>query len=262
MLHIDLADQYRRGSSRVHRLDPRVKLAGAVLFIVVASVLPAGAWGAYGLLFAATLVVAALTGLGTGFALKRSFVALPFALAAISLPFTVAGRPLAQLGPLVVSVEGTVRFASILIKSWLSVQMAIVMTFTTAFPDLLWGLRALRLPPALVAIISFMYRYLFVLADEALRLMRARASRSGAGAPGRRAGGSLWWRGKVAGGMVGNLTLRAFERSERIHASMTARGFQGEIRMLATPVLTDRDWNALVAWVTFLAMTALIGFVF
>jgi cobalt/nickel transport system permease protein len=62
--------------------------------------------------------------------------------------------------------------------------------------------------------------------------------------------------------MVGNLTLRAFERSERIHAAMTARGFQGEMRMLAVPVLTERDWNALVGWVTFLAMTAMIGLVF
>jgi cobalt/nickel transport system permease protein len=262
VLHIDLADQHRRGSSLIHRLDPRIKLAGTLLFIIVASVLPAGAWAAYGLLFAATLVVATRTGLGTAFALKRSFVALPFALAAITLPFTVPGQLLAQLGPLTVSVEGTIRFASILIKSWVSVQIAILMTFTTAFPDLLWGLRALRLPPTLVAIVSFMYRYLFVLADEALRLMRARASRSGAAPAGRKPGGSLLWRGRVAGGMVGNLTLRAFERSERIHAAMTARGFQGEMRMLAVPVLTERDWNALVGWVTFLAMTAMIGLVF
>jgi cobalt/nickel transport system permease protein len=262
MLHIDLADQHRRGSSLVHRLDPRVKLGGTLLFILAATVLPPGAWLAYGLLFAATLVVAARTGLGLGFALRRSFVALPFALAAITLPFTVPGEPLAQVGPLSASVEGTVRFASILIKSWVSVQIAILMTFTTAFPDLLWGLRALRLPPVLVAIISFMYRYLFVLADEALRLMRARAARSGVGLAGRRTGGSLAWRGRVAGGLVGNLTLRAFERSERIHAAMVARGFQGEMRMLETPKASDQDWNALVGWVTFLGMVVMIGYVF
>jgi cobalt/nickel transport system permease protein len=189
-------------------------------------------------------------------------VALPFALAAISLTFTVPGETLARLGPLTASVEGSVRFASILIKSWVSVQMAILLTSTTAFPDLLWGMRALRLPPVLVAIVSFMYRYLFVLADEALRLRRARAARAGAGPAGRRPGGSLAWRGRVAGGMVGNLTLRAFERSERIHAAMVARGFQGEVRMLETPRAGDQDWNVLVGWVTFLAMTGLIGFVF
>jgi cobalt/nickel transport system permease protein len=62
--------------------------------------------------------------------------------------------------------------------------------------------------------------------------------------------------------MVGNLTLRAFERSERIHAAMTARGFQGEMRMLETPRASEQDWNVLVGWVTFLAMVGLIGFVF
>jgi cobalt/nickel transport system permease protein len=114
----------------------------------------------------------------------------------------------------------------------------------------------------LVAIISFMYRYLFVLADEALRLMRARAARSGAGPAGRKPGGSLAWRGRVAGGLVGNLTLRAFERSERIHAAMVARGFQGEMRVLETPRANDRDWNVLVGWVTFVAMVVMVGFVF
>jgi cobalt/nickel transport system permease protein len=122
-------------------------------------------------------------------------------------------------------------------------------------------MRALRLPAALVSIVAFMYRYLFVLADEALRLMRARASRSGVAA-GTKAGGSLAWRGRVAGGLVGNLTLRAFERSERIHDAMVARGFKGELMTLDAPVMTNQDWNVLVGWVTFLAMTALIGFIF
>lgn len=261
MLHIDLADHHRHGHSAVHHLDPRTKLVGALLFILIASLLPPGAWLAYGLLFAATLVVAHFTGLGVGFALRRSFVALPFALAAITLPFTIPGETLTQVGPLTMSVEGTVRLISLLVKSWVSVQAAILMGFTTPFEDLLWGLRALRLPTALVSIVAFMYRYLFVLADEALRLMRARASRSGVAA-GARGGGSLIWRGRVAGGLVGNLTLRAFERSERIHDAMVARGFQGELMTLAAPVMTQRDWNVLVGWVTFLAMTALIGFIF
>ncbi|MCC7359955.1 MAG: cobalt ECF transporter T component CbiQ [Anaerolineales bacterium] len=262
MLHIDLADQHHHGSSLIHRLDPRVKVIGTLLFILAASLAPAGAWLGYALLFAGTLVVAHLTGLGTGFALRRSYVALPFALAAIALPFTVAGTALAQVGPWSISVEGTVRLLSILVKSWLSVQAAILMTNTTAFPDLMWGLRALRVPAALVAIVGFMYRYLFVLADEGLRLRRARAARSGAGPAGAKTGGGLMWRGQVAGGMVGNLTLRAFERSERIHAAMVARGYQGEMHMLDTPHMHDQDWNALVGWVTFLTLAALVGFIF
>lgn len=260
MLHVDPNDQYQRGSSRIHRLDPRIKILGALAFILTATLLPPGAWASYALLLSAALVMARLTGLGWGFALKRSFVALPFALAAITLPFTVRGETIAQLGSLTISAEGTIRFISLLLKSWLSVQMAILLTATSPFHDILGGMRELHIPRVLISIVSFMYRYLFVLGDEALRLMRARAARAASGAG--RSGGSLIWRGKVAGGMVGNLTLRAFERSERIYDAMVARGFQGEIKTLAPPALTAADTNPLVGWVTFLAMCLLIGFVF
>jgi len=260
VVHFDLADHYQRGSSRIHRLDPRVKVVGAFLFILAATLLPFGAWLPYLVLFTATLFIAQLSGLGLGYALKRSFVALPFALAAITLPFTVPGETLAQAGALTISLEGTVRFVSILIKSWVSVQIAILLGVTTAFPDLLWALRELHVPRPLVGIISFMYRYLFVLADESLRLRRAREARSAAGAG--KTGGSLLWRGRVAGGLVGNLAVRAFERSERIYNAMLARGFQGELKTLTPPQLTNADRYALVGWVTFLAMVTLIGFVF
>jgi cobalt/nickel transport system permease protein len=62
--------------------------------------------------------------------------------------------------------------------------------------------------------------------------------------------------------MVGNLTLRAFERSERIYDAMVARGFQGEIRTLTRPPMNDTDRNTLLFWVTYLAMILLIGFIF
>jgi cobalt/nickel transport system permease protein len=123
------------------------------------------------------------------------------------------------------------------------------------------GMRELRLPRPLISIVSFMYRYLFVFADEALRLMRARAARSAVGTGGK-SGGGLMWRGRVAGGLVGNLALRAFERSERIYDAMVARGFQGEIKTLTSPPLTDTDRNVLVGWVTYLAMLLLVGFLF
>ncbi|MGQ0602008.1 MAG: cobalt ECF transporter T component CbiQ [Anaerolineales bacterium] len=262
-MHIDLADHYHRGSSRLHRLDPRVKIVATLLFIFVATILPAtnaGTWVAFALLFVTTLVLAAQSGLGVTYALRRSFVALPFALAAITLPFTLRGQTIAEFGGLTMSLEGTLRFLSIVVKSWISVQLAILLTVTTAFPDMLWALRALHVPRPLISIVAFMYRYMFVLADESLRLRRARAARAAQGAG--RSGGSLVWRGKVAGGMVGNLALRAFERSERIYNAMLSRGYRGELKTLTPPVMAEPDRYALAGWVSFLAMVTLIGFVF
>jgi cobalt/nickel transport system permease protein len=260
-VHIHLADQYRPGESPVHALDPRAKVLAAVLFILTASLAPAGAFAAYAALLAFVLAAAAGSGVGPGYVLRRSLIAVPFALAAAALPFTVPGRPLWVLpifGGLEVSVEGTVRFASILVKSWLSVQMAALLVAVTPFPDLLWGLRALRIPRPLIGIISFMYRYLFVLSDEVLRMTRARAARS-AMADGRQSGGRLLWRGKVAGQMAGSLMLRSFERSERIYQAMAARGYRGEIKSLGHFHFGRRDGLVLAGCLILYALVLMLA---
>ncbi len=154
------------------------------------------------------------------------------------------------------------RFVSIAVKSWLSVQMAIVLASTTAFPDLLGAMRSLRVPRLLVTVIGLMWRYLFVLVDEVMRLMRARESRSGHPAePAGRIGGSLAWRGKVTGGMAGNLMLRSFDRSERIYAAMASRGYDGEVRGLPRPPVPPLAWAVLAGGLLFLMLILLLGLV-
>jgi cobalt/nickel transport system permease protein len=174
---------------------------------------------------------------------RSAFFALPFMLAALPLVFTRGAPYLASftLGPLDldVSEDGLRTFATIAVKSWISVQAALLLAFTTPFHDLIDGLRALRLPRIMIAIIGFMYRYLEVISDEATRMNRARAARS-ADAGDWRAGGTLRWRGAVTGNMVGSLFLRSYERSERIYAAMQSRGFDGELRYLSGPPLGHR----------------------
>lgn len=260
-MHIHFTDQYRDGSSLIHRLDPRTKVLCTLAFILIASLLSPGRWLHYALLSIVPLFGAMLAGIGPGYIVKRSFIALPFALAAITLPFTVPGpqATLPLFGGIQVSIEGTIRFFSIVVKSWISVQMAILLVTTTAFPDLLWALRALHIPRPLVAILALMYRYIFVLADEAMRLRRARAARSGVH-EGRTAGGSIVWRGRVTGGMVGNLALRAFERSERIYDAMVARGYTGEIRHFAPPRLRPDDHTTIAVLLAYLVLVLATSF--
>ncbi len=240
MMHANFLDPYRPRASLVHALDPRVKFLLAVGFILAAALTPPGAWAVYILLAALALAVMVLSELGVGYVLKRSALALPFVLAALPILFTLDGAALLhlRLGPLALTLSdaGLERFISIALKSWLSVQMAIMLAGTTPFPELLLAMRSLRVPRLLVAIIGLMWRYLFVLVDEALRLMRAREARSGAlAAPGQRVGGSVAWRARVTGGMAGNLFLRSFDRADRIYAAMTARGYDGEVRTMPIP---------------------------
>lgn len=260
MLHLDLADHYKSGSSRMHRLDARVKLSAALSFILIVSLinpLRLGSWFALALLFLSTLLISAFSGLGAGYALRRSYIALPFVLGALALPVTVRGTPVGELGGWVISFEGTMRLFGVFAKSWVSVQIAILLSVVTPFPDMLRALRALRVPKPLVSIVAFMYRYLFVLMDEALRLRRARAARCAQGE--QPAGGGLLWRGRVAGGLVGNLMLRSFERSERIYNAMLARGFTGELKTFGRPAVAGEDIYLLAAWVSFLIFTVVVS---
>jgi len=244
-MHDSVFDRYHETQSPLHSLDARVKVVMAVAFILSNSLLPDGAWLAFGLTWLAGLFLNWLSGLGVGFTLKRSFIALPFALAAITAIFAIPGQPLGewQLGSLTLipTDAGLLRFVSIVIRSWLSVQAAILLVATTRFPDLLHALEHLHMPTVLTTIIAFLYRYLFVLTDEVMRLTRARQSRSAAVA-GRRAGRSVWWRARTAGNMTGQLFLRSYERSDRIYNAMLARGYTGQLRTLTPHIMRSRDW--------------------
>jgi cobalt/nickel transport system permease protein len=83
-----------------------------------------------------------------------------------------------------------------------------------------------------------MYRFLAVIGDEATRMNRARASRS-ASRDGR-GGGSLIWRGRVTGSLVGSLFIRSYERSERVYAAMLSRGYDGNTKGADLPRPDER----------------------
>jgi len=270
-MHVHFLDPYRSLTSPVHALDGRVKFVLSVAFILTASLTPLGAWPVYALLLALILSVEILSSLGIGYVWRRASLALPFVLAALPIIFTTEGPPLlsVDLGPLTLtaSEDGLGRFVNVAIKSWLSVQAAIILASSTPFPELLKAMRAVRVPRMLVAMFGLMWRYLFILADETLRLMRARAARSGAPWPVRgrrqaRSGGSLAWRARVTGGMAGNLFLRAFERSERIYVAMLSRGYDGEVRTLALAPLTRGLRLILIAGLGLLGLLLGTGLLF
>lgn len=261
-MHVHWIDQYHTGVSLVHRLDARVKLSLTIAFILVASLTPVGAWPAYGMLFAFSIVVALASELGPLFVQRRALVALPFALAAVTVVFNTDGPVVWTLSlgswQLQATGPGLSRFLSIMLKSWLSVQMAVLLAGTTRFPNLMAAMRSLRFPRVLVAIISFMWRYIFVLVDEVMRLRRARDARS-AVQPGLKSGGRILWRAKVVGGMAGNLFIRSYSRSERIYHAMAARGYQGELRALGVPGLHPLDIGIGLAAMLFLVLVLVAG---
>lgn len=220
---------------------------------------------AYGLVFAILIFLSILSTLSVSRVLKRSILAIPFVLAAFPLLFTGPDPKITILSfsnsDLLISQPGLIRFTSIAVKSWLSLQAAIILSMTTPFSSIAFALRSLRFPKLLVGILSLMWRYLFLMIDQALSLLRARSSRSGVlqDRPDLKPGGKLAWRARVAGGLAGNLFLRSLERSDRVYAAMLSRGYDGEQRSLSSEKLENSDWLALLLGLILLIFIFFIG---
>ena len=253
-----LLDRYLEGRSWFHSADARIKLVMALGFIFATTSIPPGKWIGFAAMLALVWLAAAISRVGLLRVFLRSLVAIPFILIALPTVFTKPGLPLFELDLTLFALTGTREgldfFISVLLKSWASVTAAVVLTATTPPLRLLDALRALRVPAVLVAIVMLMYRYLFVLVDEAQSLLRARTARSAAIGP--KSGGSLVWRAKSAGGMAGSLFIRTLDRSERIYMAMLARGYDGTLRQSRVDSLERGPILLLVAFLCLFAAIA------
>ncbi len=204
--------------SFLHRLPAHVKIVSVIAFLLVAVSTPAGVWPAlpaYALLLAACLIVAAVP---AKLIAQGALVEVPFLIYAVALPLTAPGPRTVWLG-LSLSAPGLQAAALLLVKASLGAGGAILLRATTDTPAVLAGLARLRLPALLVTIAAFMLRYGEVVAADARRMAIARAAR-GHKPRGPRAWGAL-------GAAAGTLFIRSYERGERVHLAMLARGYAG-----------------------------------
>lgn len=251
---------YQARSSPIHSLDPRTKVILTLLVIISNVLIPDGGFLALGSVWALLLLVNQLAGIPPAYLFTRSAIVLPFTLAAFTTVFSTQGEVIFTLpwSEITATDQGLVHFGTIVLRSWISVQAAILLTATTEFPDLIHALRHLKIPGVLVAIVSFMYRYLFVLLEEVRRLITARTARS-ARSEGSSAGLSPLLNLKISGSMVGQLFLRSVERSERIYQAMLSRGYRGHLLTLNPHHMETRDWLTLLGTAAFILFIQLLA---
>lgn len=212
-MHLVLLDRWNDLGSPLHRLDPRSKIfavLAVVLFLMLSTAGLALKLSAVALLLTAAISLSRVPLL---YCLKRALVVLPFSLLAL-LGALAANR----LGPEFPGGLKPAGAAAIIAKSYLSALGVLLLAATTRLPDLLKGLAALRVPWAFLMIVQFLYRYLFVLSEEAQHMSYARRSRSGQ---------RRWALARSLPGMLAGLFARSYARAERIHRAMLARGFTG-----------------------------------
>ncbi len=219
--------------SPIHRLDPRAKLIGLAGVTLVAVTTPLEAWPAYVACAATLIVVAALARIHPRTVWTRVRVVLPLVLfVAVFVPFVRKGDPV-DLGPVTVSEQGLATFATVSAKAILGTCSAVLLGATTSFPDVLHALERLRAPRLLILIAAFMYRYLFVIVDEVSRMRAALAARGYAPRHALQAA--------AIGRVATALFLRTYERAERVHLAMVARGWTQTMPRLNVLTYTRAD---------------------
>jgi cobalt/nickel transport system permease protein len=223
-LHHVVLERWSRGASPLHRLDARAKLASLLIFLVaVSTTAPASqaAFAGYAMLLGAALLA---TGLPVAGIVGRAALVLPFS-ATFALITWWVGEPMRAL--------------SLAEKSFLSGLAVLITMATTPLAQLMGALDAARVPRPLLLVIQFLYRYLFVISEQAQHMRWAARCRQGTSRQG--AGRRGIARFHAAAGAVGVLFARSWERADGIYRAMLARGFTGRFPALAAARFGWRD---------------------
>ncbi|MDP2942760.1 MAG: cobalt ECF transporter T component CbiQ [Candidatus Omnitrophota bacterium] len=202
-------DQYSDRPSPIKRLDPRLKTLIFTIFIIFVILTRPNSFFVFSLYGTFVAVLILLSRVPIVFIFKRSLAVIPFVLM-VGMFNLVSGR------------EGLVLFANIFIKSYLSMLCLILLVTTTKFSELLRTFERLGCPKIITMIMSFMYRYIFVIEDELMKMRQAKESRS--------VGGSRFFHAKALANMLGTLFIRSYERAEAVYLAMCARGFNGNVK--------------------------------
>ena len=222
----------------LHRAPAECKVLATILFVVAVALVPRGhlVWP-YAVDGALLLAVAVFARVDPRMLAGRMMIELPFVLFVIVLPF--------------VAEDGLWLAFGIVSKATLAVLATGVLAWTTTSTEILRGAERLGLPRQLVAIAGFALRYFNVIAEELRRMRLARVQRGD---------DARWiWQSRAATRGIGALAVRTFERGERVHVAMLARGYDGRMPALRlAPAASPLAWAG-TALVPAAAFAVLIG---
>lgn len=220
-----------RGGSLLHRLDARGKTIVTLIYIIAVLSVSLDAFQGIVIFWIFPIIACAMGGISYGEVFRKSLYTLPF------IAFIGIFNPVFQREPMLVAggvtiSKGWVEFVSILLRGLLSVQIVLVLIMSTGFYRVCRGLSRMGVPSVFTTQLLLVYRYIYVLVEEAIDMDRARKSRS----YGRKGYGFRMW-----GTFVGQLLIRTVARAQRIHLAMLSRGFTGELHSLVKSHWRMRD---------------------
>lgn len=221
-------------NSFIHELDPRWKLAAALPCIVAAVLIKSLPVAIVGFFSAFLLIL--LSRLPLAWYSKRmAGVCLFLAVFVVAAPLLIPGEDhFLILGPIKASLTGLNLGLLTLTKALTISTLVLVLLATAPLDATFKAAHSLCVPGLFVQIGMMAYRYLFVFANELLRLriaLRARGYRN------RLSRHSY----RTISHVAGTLLVRGYERSERVGQAMRCRGFDGQFRSLVDFHTRARD---------------------
>jgi cobalt/nickel transport system permease protein len=243
---------YVHEHSAIHRMAATAKLVAALGMVVSIAITPREAVWAFGLYAFAIGCIAWISRVRPGFLLVRLLAVAPFVLFALFIPFIATGETVAVFG-IDLSIPGLWGAWNILAKAVLGASVSILLTATTEMADLLRGMGALRVPALFTSIATFMIRYLELISEELKRMRIAMTAR----------GYDPRWISQVRpiATSAGALFVRSYERGERVHAAMLARGFNGDMPTFSPPAAGSTQWIAVGAVLSIFVGIAFVALV-
>ena len=221
------------GHSPLHALAPEVKIAAVLAFVAGVALTPRRAVWVFAVDAVVVITMLAVVGYRPRQLVSRMTVIVPFLVFAAMVPF-VAGGEQVGVGGLELSREGLWAAWNTAAKTLLGFGASLVLAGTTPVPELIRGLDRLRVPATVVSIVSFMFRYLDLVVEELGRLRVAVTARGH---------DPRWlWQARPMASAAGALFVRSYERGERVHGAMLARGFAGRMPSLDQRPATKREW--------------------
>jgi len=227
-VHHVVLERWSRRKSLIHRRDGRVKLGALLVFLVLVATTPPSHVYGYAGYFVLVLAGVLIARLPAGSLLARASVVLPFSLvfAAVSWAAGDVERP-----------------AALIARGYISAAAVLLLVATTPLTDLLRALEWFRIPSLLILVAQFLYRYLFVLSEQAQHMRLAAACRTGRA----RSRDARRSRFQAAGGALSVLFARSYLRAEGINRAMLARGFSGHFPALTPSPAGAADFLYLAA---------------
>ncbi len=254
--------QYYPADSVLHRLDPRTKLFGTMIYIV--SLFICNSWIAYGMAVAALMIVIALSRVPVGFMFRglRAIIILLLISVFFNLFFT-SGEVILRIWFISITREGVRTAIWMAIRLICLVVGASIMTLTTTPNSLTDGLekslgflKAIKVPVHEIAMMmSIALRFIPILVEETDKIMKAQMAR---GADFEE--GSLIKKARAMIPLLVPLFISAFRRATELATAMEARCYHGgEGRTKMKPLsYSARDRIAYVAVILFLVLIILI----